>query len=368
MIKPTIINPKLLHKSAVDDVLLTNPRKVIPSQFIGAGSQRGKNKACEAIDNLYHFEEPHGYTLQFPPNDGVVTGLPFSAVMEANQSEYPRAVPHQVITKILGSEMSSSVTRTDVDDDSITSFLTDHNIRNRSTSFSFVNTGEHYFFYRKAHEHVPGIMLLEAARQAIYYQLYTYSSHKLGKVTVSLRELNAKFYAYGELMHPIEVVIDDLTEGEDEFPKEVCYSVSFYQRGLLIARIDSHAPVIPLNKFKIARNACLFDSERFVPMGNAPIFAIVTSSNIPPIIVSLYEISKDLSITSSVEISDLSNAYLTIIYDKSLFFHAPISLNHKDENSTTWNFGEVAYPEMENLKEMIKRGFVVNEAEIFQIG
>ena len=37
------------------------------------------------------------------------------------------------------------------------------------------NDTKNYFFYRKHHEHVPGIMLMEVARQAMYAQFYKYS-------------------------------------------------------------------------------------------------------------------------------------------------------------------------------------------------
>lgn len=362
----TIIPPKLLHKSIVDDVLLTNPRKVIPSFFISAELQNEKAKVCEAIDNLYYFDEFHGNVFRCPSNDRNVTGLPFSAVIEKNINIFPRAVPHQVIEKFCDTEEPSFTTVATIDDD-ITSFLMLHKLRNRSTSFSFVNTGEHYFFYKKPHEHVPEIMLLEAARQAIYYQLYTYSGHELGKVTVSLSELNAKFYSYGELMYPIEVIIDDITEGEDEYPKEVHHSVSFYQRGALIAQIDSLAPVISLNRFKMARNACLFDSESFTPLHHAPIVALITSNNMAPVIVSLYEISKNSSVTNNYKGDDLSNIFLTVIYGESLCFHVPISLKYKDETNSIWQFDTVSYADMEILKEMVKRGFVVSETGSLQV-
>lgn len=354
----TSISPKLLHKSEVDDVLLSNPKRVLPSRFSLSENQQTLS-GCEVITALYEADAEQNQVLRFPSNDGVVTGLPFAAVMEINDSPFSRAVPHQVIDKMGGGE---DIAMSEVlNDDNISAFLRQNKLPNRSSSFSFVNTGEHYFFYRKPHEHVPGIMLLEAARQAIYYQLYTYSGHELGKVTVSLRELNATFYAYAELMHPIEIIVDDLTVGEDAFPKEVHYSVSFYQRGSLIARIDSLAPVISLNRFKTARNACLFNEERFVPLRNAPLVSLITSSNRAPLAISLYEIGKNTAVTSVPLLDDLSHAFLTLVYGQNLFFHVPISMVSNNNRDVTWQFGDVAYAEMDHLKEMIKRGFVISK-------
>lgn len=365
MTKSTIISPKLLHKNSADDVLLTNPRKLVTSKFTSTASQDYSNDVIAGLGKLYQSNDQNKNTLQFVPDRGTVTGMPFTTVMDKEEDESIPTVPHQVLAEISKQLPSDVANNLLFDDDTIEAFLKHHKIVRRSTSFTFINRADHYFFYRKPHEHVPGIMLIEAARQAIYYQLYTYSGYDLGDVTVSLSELNAKFYAYGELMHPIEVVVDDLTKGDEHFPREVYYSVSFYQRGSLISQINSLAPVIPLNRFKLARNACLFDTQSFVPLPSTPIVSLITTNDMAQAIVLLQEIDKGSCITNHPNFSeskDIENAHLTIIYNGKRSFSVPISQLSRNGDSIKWNFGEVKYSEMEELKEIIKCGFVSIEA------
>ncbi|HIC7214406.1 AfsA-related hotdog domain-containing protein [Burkholderia stabilis] len=350
MTSTTTISPKLLHKNSTNDVLLTRPRKVVPSRLVSPAAREHPDGDVAALERLYESDGAGGRILRAAPERGFATGQPFADVAK---EDVIRGVPHQVIDSL----------RTHADapvgDDAIEGFLTHHGVSARSTSFEFVNLADHYFFYRKPHEHVPGIMLLEAARQAIYYQLYTYSKHALGKVTVSLSELNAKFLAYAELMYSIEIVIDDLTGTDDLQPHEVRYSSSFYQRGALIARIDSVAPVIGLDKFKLARNACLFDAEHFAPLPSAPVISLLTSDGLGQSIVALRKIGKQSCVTSAAKFGDASNALLTVIYDGDICFKAPVTRAGQDEDGITWDFGHVEYAELERLKEMIKRGFAV---------
>ncbi|WP_322037463.1 AfsA-related hotdog domain-containing protein [Burkholderia cepacia] len=329
---------------------MTRPRKVVPSRLMTPAAVAHPDGDVAALDRLYESGDAPARILRRAPARGFVTGQPFADVAK---EEIIRGVPHQVIDSL------HTPADAPVGDDAIEQFLTHHGVSARSTSFEFVNLADHYFFYRKPHEHVSGIMLLEAARQTIYYQLYTYSKHVLGKVTVSLSELNAKFYGYAELMYPIEIVVDDLTGTDDLQPREVRYASSFYQRGALIARIDSVAPVIGLDKFKLARNACLFDAERFAPLPSAPVISLLTSDGMGQSIVSLRKIGKQSCVTSAAKFGDASSALLTVIYDGDICFKAPVTRAGQDEDGIAWDFGHVEYAELERLKEMIKRGFAV---------
>lgn len=354
MTSATTISPKLFHKSSADDVLLTRPRNVVPSRLVSPAAGENLEDDVAELERLYESGDVPGRILRTAHECGFVTGQPFIDVVK---EDVIRGVPHQVIDRLRAPADAP------VGDDAIERFLTHHGVSARSTSFEFVNHADHYFFYRKPHEHVPGIMLLEAARQAIYYQLYTYSKHALGKVTVSLRELNAKFFAYAELMYPIEIVIDDLSGTDDPLPQQVRYASSFYQRGALIARIDSVAPVIGLEKFKLARNACLFDAEHFAPLPSAPIISLLASDRMEQSIVALRKIGKQSCVTSAAEFGNASNALLTVIYDGDICFKAPVTFARQDEDGVTWDFGHVEYAELERLKEMIKRGFAVRRTD-----
>lgn len=358
MREKTLISPKFLHKHSAADVLLANPRKVIPSKFSTLVPHSSSDKNIERIYNLY--VNSCDNILYFPAKIiSNIVGISFETVIKTNDSQENFGVPHQIIDAIYNDSTQHPIKNSLIEDDVIESFLTHYMISQRSTSFSFINYADHYFFYGKQHEHVPGIMFVEAARQAIYYQLYTYSKFRLGEVTVSLSELNAKFYAYGELMYPIEIIVDDLTTENILFPSKLHYSISFYQRGALIAKINSIAPVIKINKFKMARNVYLFNDETFTPLDCAPILSLITSSNMNQEIIQLLQIGKDSCVTSIPKNDILPNSLLTLVYDATLCFRTTLFHPHIEKNAVSWSFGPINYSDLEELKEMIKRGFIL---------
>ncbi|QTD44121.1 AfsA-related hotdog domain-containing protein [Ottowia testudinis] len=352
----TDILPKLLHKNSADDVLLANPRPVLPT-YIGAQSAAAINGAQHGIAQLYKRQACGGYLLNHPPLDRTYAGIPFSQLMDTAASRLARGVPHQVMAQLWPSCRMDEIQESRSQDTLVEEFLARCLIPRRSSSFSFINQADHYFFYRKPHEHVPGIMLLEAARQTIYYQLYTHSAHKLGDVTVSLSELNSKFQAYAELMYPIEIVVDDLTEGDSLRPRVVRYVSSFFQRGALIAEIESVAPVVGLDKFKAARNACLLHDERFEPLANAPVVTLFTAGGKQEI-VRLKEVGSSSCVMSLPKVEDANQGELTLLYEGNICFHTKIKRVSVQSSSTAWSFADTSYRQLENLKEIIKRGFV----------
>lgn len=356
MTEMTHIPPKLLHKNAADDVLLANPRPALPA-YIPAGSAAVIDGSQDGIAQMYKRQACGGYLLNHPPLDPTDAGVPFAQLTDTAVSRLARGIPHQVMAQLRPSWRIDEVQESRLQDTRVEEFLARCSIPRRSSSFSFINQADHYFFYRKPHEHVPGIMLLEAARQTIYYQLYTHSAHKLGDVTVSLSELNSKFHAYAELMYPIEIVVDDLTEGDSLRPRVVRYVSSFFQRGTLIAEIESVAPVVGLDKFKAARNACLLRDERFEPLANAPVVTLFTAGGEQEI-VRLKEIGSSSCVTSLPKVGGASQGELTLLYEGSICFHTKIKRVSAQGSSAAWSFADTSYRQLEDLKEIIKRGFV----------
>lgn len=354
------ISPKLLHKNTVDDVLLANPRQVLPARVAVLGAQNASTSECDdSVSRFYQPIDQGGYALDQTPIPANATGLGFAAISAPNSSRATRGVPHQVIAQMLEAGSLGLPRGYVLSDERVEAFLKHHNVAKRSTSFTFVNKADHYFFYRKPHEHVPGIMFLEAARQTIYYQLYTHSAHALGDVTVSLSELSAKFHAYGELMYPIEIVVDDLNEGDNPQPREVHYSVSFYQRGSLIAEVETVAPIISLQKFKIARNATQLNDDCFVPLSGAPIIALIMVGDAQQI-VSLKAIGIGHCVTTTPGFNDVQQGCLSIVYDGTISFTTVIHRTSTSDAGVIWSFVSSTYRQIENLKEIIKRGFVVD--------
>ncbi|MGF1750705.1 AfsA-related hotdog domain-containing protein [Vibrio cionasavignyae] len=353
------ISPKLMHKHKADDVLLSDPRKLLPVRFTSSQENIATDPAIVMLNSLYEPLANNEYVLRLPKTMSGGAGVSFDEVIALSANDPMRGVPAQIVESIRAGLPQDTAERIDINDENVSAFLTHHKVARHSHSFQFVNRGDHYFFYRKPHEHVPGIMLLEAARQTIYYQLYSFSQQQLGQVTVSLNELNAKFYNYAELMYPIEIVVDDLTLGDTQKPKEVLYSASFYQKGILIARINSLAPVISLKRFKMARNVNLFgEEERFSPLSIAPITALLSSGCGKQALVDLQDIGLSGCKTSAISFDNEDSVYLNLIYDNKLHFTAKLQHERDEQSHVSWLFNNVSYEEIETLKEIIKRSFL----------
>ena len=141
----THIPPKLLHKNAADDILLANPRPVLPA-YIPAGFAAAIDGTQDSIAQLYKRQACGGYLLNHPPLDRSNAGIPFAQLMDTAASRLARGIPHQVMAQLLptwcmdgGQDRRSQDTR-------VEEFLARCSIPRRSSSFSFINKADHYFF------------------------------------------------------------------------------------------------------------------------------------------------------------------------------------------------------------------------------
>ena len=347
------IAPKLLHKGSSDDVLLCSPRKIMP--YIVIPKTPISQNVSVILNAFYHCNGNGDYTFIDDHNEA----LP-EVEFEGDAELISQGVPFQRLDSL---SKKNNLDHDFINAENVTSFLNECNIERYSTSFQLVNNADHYFFYRKQHEHVPGIMLMEVARQAIYYQLYTYSQHQLGKVTISLSQMQADFYSYCELMYPVEIVVDDFTSSKSSTPREITYLISFYQEAKLIARIKTVAPVISIGKFKLARNVLLNTDDLFKPLSHSPLTVFITSHDLSQNIVVLKSVSGKGCVTSRVKNKNIEKAIVTFVYDNSISFSTSIYRVGEGNGESHWLFERVSFEELESLKEMIKRGFIENSVE-----
>lgn len=226
--------------------------------------------------------------------------------------------------------------------------------RQRSSSFQFINEADNYFFYRKSHEHVPGTMFIEAARQAVYHHLYSHTDHVRGEVTVSLNELNSKFFAYAELMYPIELVVDNLIPSDTFLPKKIHYRVAFYQRQTLFATIDTKATVIDIRLFEKTRNIFINSDDWFSPIKQSTVSCSISDNGGRKSDIALMGLGKSGCITTS---TDFDATCIKISYGGTLSFSSHIR-SRKQSQYSTWEFLDMNFNTLQNISDMIKRGFV----------
>ncbi len=89
----THIPPKLLHKNAADDVLLANPRPVLPA-YIAAGSAAAIDGTQDGIAQLYKRQASGGYLLSHPLLDRSDAGIPLTQLTDTAASRLAKGIPH----------------------------------------------------------------------------------------------------------------------------------------------------------------------------------------------------------------------------------------------------------------------------------
>ncbi|MBV4460244.1 A-factor biosynthesis protein [Pseudomonas sp. COR58] len=132
--------------------------------------------------------------------------------------------------------------------------------------FTLFNDTANYFFYRKHHEHVPGLMLIEVARQAMYAHFYEHSGYARGEVSISIVDLMSSFPRYTESSFQVDVLVGDYDGLAPARARKVDKRARFYQRGELVADIRLHGEVIKMPVFKRMRNIQIDPSLWFRPL------------------------------------------------------------------------------------------------------
>lgn len=132
--------------------------------------------------------------------------------------------------------------------------------------FTLFNDTSNYFFYRKHHEHVPGLMLIEVARQAMYAHFYEHSGYARGEVSISIVDLLSNFPRYTESSFQVDVLVGDYDELAQPRARKVDKRARFFQRGELVADIRLYGEVIKMPVFKRMRNINIDPAFWFRPL------------------------------------------------------------------------------------------------------
>jgi len=86
--------------------------------------------------------------------------------------------------------------------------------RPRSLYVNLVIDTSNYFFFRRHQEHVPGVMLIEAARQAIYAHYHHHSRWTRAQAAFTIESLNVDFHNFINPNYPVRIRVEE--KGADE--------------------------------------------------------------------------------------------------------------------------------------------------------
>jgi hypothetical protein len=361
-----VITPKLVHKDSADDVLLNHPRPALPLQIEKSTAYQWEQAGFGCLLALYQPHKENNALLRLAlvnGNQGLTSSFGKTIPLDPAWEPY-RALPYQII------EAEFSASHADILQQLESLYAnvnkTDHPIAElfRSTSYKMINQADHYFFYRKDHEHMPGIMLIEAQRQAVYTHVYTMTQHIRGDVTVSLDKLHCEFYGYVDLMYPLELVVDDLQEERHVRAKKITYRVAFFQRGKLVALIDSVVNIIDMNQFKRLRNLFIYEKNDhcYAPIHANKVHCKLVDAENKEYSAKCVSVSRDKCLTTYDNVS-IDNIRTIKVSSNGFTFSSAIELESHSKKNAVWRFPHLNQEQLSNLAAIIKRGFILKNKE-----
>lgn len=237
---------------------------------------------------------------------------------------------------------------------------------------SFYNDLNNYFFYKKHHEHVPGMMTIEAARQTVYAHFYRYSGVKRGEVTISIANLSIDFYAYTNSNYPVRLVVEDADPTMNP-QKWLHKRTTFYQNGIKIAKFELTGPVIALAKFKKKRIVPITEAHDFEPVKNILRTLYLTAADGTTHECELNTLSAkrfnvEFKAGTAVKVGD---SFAFAMYAKLFgYINGQAQISSLRENGKTLaaelQIGDLSNPDQEKLSEIVKNfTHVVVKNDIF---
>jgi hypothetical protein len=297
------VAPGLVHKEFEDDVLICNLRGALPN-FIEIDLLNNPVLSNSDIELLNRFYKPIGALADVPQamnsDDGLGSKL-YLQCMPAQLSlgdlaqgaplgtsdSLPLTRHYEVLGGVawLSQAWMNEVDQvqlmdhfvprncwvSDIDRAKVSAVLDKLAVPGRPQSqySSMVMDTKNYFFYRKHHEHVPGIMMIEVIRQAMYAQYYKFSRFKKGEISLTIENLNVNFMGFVNSNYPCRVMVEDVRSPEQALSDDSEErTATIYQANKPVAVAQMRAKPIKMNLFKRLRNVKPAASIRFIPVKN----------------------------------------------------------------------------------------------------
>lgn len=294
---PLELTPGLLHKDHDADVLLTAANPVIPAYLtIKEWADYSETADAQTLHALQHY---------YRSCDGIyaLNGIPFTLYhtelscfddeFELDISQFyqkteqgwqltSRYIPLSVTKLLQGKGDSKATSPIPVNEGiALQALFASHPesaIAPVTGYIANIDT-DNYFFYRKTHEHVPGLMLIEMARQAMYHYVYSSSGYQRGDISISMNNLNVAFSQYVISPYELEILVSNTQGISRHRPKTVDKTATFYQHGRAVASIRLEGTVMGMKLFKRFRNLTFPRHHWFSVSDHLLPMAVLTDTN-----------------------------------------------------------------------------------------
>lgn len=365
------LTPQILHKETTKDVLLSEFQDILPARLthpevtflLEALDKMGR----ETLRNLYR-NDAHGWILASLPtfiseHEFIILGASEMNIRNfyehqddgyhLNSPWLPRQVEHY-LQRYYDLPIIEQAQATLLADKLYT--LVGWK-RANLLSYCVLNDTNNYFFYNKPHEHVPGLMLIEVARQAMYHYFYSHSGYHRGDVSISIKDLTVSFNNYTESTYPVEVVVQNTAGEKRHQPRTVDKTAMFYQNGSLVTALRLRGNAMKISLFKRMRTINFPEHHWFLPSNRVLPQVLLQTSDGRGLEGRLEHISlRGVRFSGVNEAAGLDLKQLSI-YIKDVGFLSFIIANCQPSKSTGVQiavFAQLDRTTLSALKELIK--------------
>lgn len=200
------LTPKILHKEMTEDILLSGVKDILPARLSRSEldflHEALDETGCEILREAYRSEAQGSVLASIPDfiaeQDFVVLD---GFEMDIREFYVRQDNGYRLSAPWLPLQVEHYLQRhfgLPVVDEKRAALLADKLYslpdwgRSNLSSYRVMNDTCNYFFYNKPHEHVPGLMLIEVARQAMYHYFYSHSGYLRGDVSISIKDLGLR--------------------------------------------------------------------------------------------------------------------------------------------------------------------------------
>ena len=226
----------------------------------------------------------------------------------------------------------------------------------------------HTFFFEHPNEHVPALMIIEAARQFLISCCHVYFKVPLKGVNFILSGMQSKFYSYLELNFPIKLMAKvNKIKYRKGYLNHLNLDVNFYQNNKLSSSFNFTGSVIEKDVFKKLRDDKVNpnDKARFQPRSIFYYNIALRDKNKKKYLCELLDISEEgfkvksdnSKIEHNISINDFFEFF--IFFQEIGFIHGECELRwtYKKEDFIVYGFKIFGMQDVDkdSLKEVIKK-------------
>lgn len=371
------ISPHILHKDSEDDVLLKNYQTILPACIHSEYARNAKDIATEeeyVLFNTFYILKGDTYVRRDIPHRIAVDNAKKVNAFDLRIEDFyhleqgfwvlkAKYIPESicpVARKANGSNNPAIISQKE--SHIISSLLTrlENGGISKANVYLVKNDTKNYYFYRKTHEHVPGLMLIEVARQAMYHFIYSYYGYSRGSINMSISILESHFSDYAESTYALEVLVTHTQGISVNKPKLHDNTAYFYQNGKRVAQVRIQGGIMSIPLFNRTRKINYPKTHWFSPSNRVLQQAIITSkdgaittSDLVLISMSAIRLKKNRSLNLTI----FSPCYITLHIAKEGFIILPIEKlydSKETEDDILLKFAQLNKDQKYSLQEIIK--------------